>query len=232
MMSDPTGAKDYWNKNIADWGKLYLDASHSGETFDVPRWIEYLYHHTITPIEARLMKKRFELTMDFIHEYVRPGMTAVDVGCGTGVFTVEMLRQGASVVAVDRAQNALELTESLVKSLVPEYARRAEYLLADVSERQLPQSHAVLAMGVTPYVENLSDFYGNILPTTRTFCCLVVDPEHWANVVRKHVSILNVRKLHWFDQSLVDSLLVNHGWKLVSRQRLGTGYIDIAAKYQ
>ena len=65
-MNGSNKAKEYWDKNIANWGKFYLEISHSGESFDAPKWLGLLYHRTIVPIEARLMTQRFELTMNFI----------------------------------------------------------------------------------------------------------------------------------------------------------------------
>lgn len=229
-MSRSNRAKEYWNKNIANWGRLYLEISHSGESFDTPKWLEYLYHRVITPIEAKLMTRRFQLTMNFIEQYVVEGMVAVDVGCGTGIFTVEMLKRGASVKAVDYAQSALHLTKSLVEDVIPEHADKAEYLLMDVSQQRLPESDLVMAMGVTPYLDNLSDFYENILPTTKIFYCLILDPNHWANIMRRHLSILNVRRMNCFERCLVDSLLTKYHWELVSRQTFASGYIDIAVK--
>lgn len=221
-------AKEFWERNIGNWGKFYLDISHSDEEFDAPRWLTRLYRRFITPIEAKLMTQRFNHTISFINRYVRSGTVAVDIGCGTGIFTVEMLRRGASVKAVDIAQSSLALTKSLVEDLVPEHANKVEYLQMDASLQRLPPSDVAIAMGVTPYVVNLADFYNNILPTTNVFYYLVLDPSHWANVVRRFLPILNVRHVHWFDRKLVDSLLAKHGWRLVSRENFASGYLDTA----
>ena len=229
-MSARPRPEDYWNRNIGEWGRLYLNLSHSGEALDAPGWLRVLYRHTVIPIEARLMAERFRLTMEFIARNVRADMTVVDVGCGTGIFTVELLRRGATVKAVDYAPRALELTQALVEKLLPQRACAAEYLLRDVTRERLPDSDLVIAMGVTPYVEDLAAFYANILPTTRMFYCLVLDPRHWANRVRSLLPVLNVRRLHWFERSLVDSLLERHGWKLVERRKFASGYLDAAVR--
>jgi SAM-dependent methyltransferase len=227
MAEDKT--KEYWNKNIESWGKFYLDISHSDEELDAPRWVRSLYRRFIVPLEARLMTERYKLTMAFIDKYVTRNTVVADIGCGTGVFTVEMLRRGARVIAVDVAQASLSLTKSLVDRVVPECAASVEYLLADVVEQRLPNSDVAVAMGVTPYVKDLDAFYGNILPTTKVFYCLILDPMHWANLLRKFIPILNVRNLNWFDAALVDSLLASHQWRLIDRQPFASGYLDISA---
>jgi hypothetical protein len=35
-MSARMRSEDYWNRNIGEWGKFYLNLSHSGEALDAP----------------------------------------------------------------------------------------------------------------------------------------------------------------------------------------------------
>lgn len=229
-MQRSTTAREYWNKNVAEWGKYYLQAWRIQETFDAPRWLKVPYGAFISPLEARLMMKRFHITMDFIRRNVFEGMVVVDVGCGTGIFTVELLKRGAIVKAVDFAQTAIDLTMSNVKENVPKLQGRAEYLLMDVTQERPPCSDLAIAMGVTPYVEDLSRFYYNILATTSMFYCLILDSRHWANLIRKKIPALNVRHMNSFERSFVDSLLERHGWRLLDRQDFGSGFIDTAVR--
>jgi SAM-dependent methyltransferase len=227
-MSRPDKMQDYWNQNIEKWGDLYLDISHSHEALRAPAWLAFLYRKIVIPREAVLMAQRFRLTMSFIDEYVREGMVVADVGCGTGIFTAEMVRRGAHVKAIDFAQNSLNLTRSAVERLAPEKKDRVEYLLMDVSKQRLPDSDVVLAVGVTPYLQDIGPFYDNILPTTKIFYCLILDPSHWANRVRGLLPMLNVRDMHWFAKSEVDSILARHDWELVRRTPFASGYLDLA----
>lgn len=222
-------SKGYWNENIEKWGKLYLQISHSEERLDAPRWLESLYHRIITPIEAKLMTERFQLTMKFIEDHVKRDMVVVDLGCGTGIFTVEMLKRGASVIAVDYAQSSLDLTRKAVEELVPNAVSRISYLLADVTYQALPYSDIVLVMGVTPYVENISSFMGNILPNTKMLYCLFLDPKHWTNRVRRYISVLNVRNLCFFDERVIDELYLKYDWKIIDRKKFASGYLDLAS---
>ena len=219
---------EYWNQNIDKWGKLYLRASHPDERLNAPKWFEYIYHRVVTPIEAKLMTQRYELTINFINQHVKSGMVVVDLGCGTGIFTVEMLRRGANVIAVDYAQSSLDLTKKAVEKLVPDLSCRIQYLLADITNQKLPFSDVVLIMGVTPYVLNINAFFNNILPNTKKIYCLFINPEHWINKLRKLISILNVRKLNFYNMSIIDGLYRQHNWKLIDRQLFATGYLDLA----
>lgn len=229
-MTRPNKTQKYWNENIDKWGDLYLDISHSHEFLHAPGWLDFLYKKIIMPQEARLMAERFRLTMSFIDQYIHEGIVAVDVGCGTGIFTVEMLRRGAQVKAVDFAQSSLNLTKSLVEQLTHDKQGNVEYLLMDVSTQRLPDSDVVMAMGVTPYLREIAPFYDNILPTTKTFYCLILDPSHWANRIRSVLPILNVRDVHWFSKSEIDSILARHDWRLIERRPFASGYLDITRK--
>ena len=222
--------KEYWDKNIKNWGKLYLDISHFNEELVGPKWLNLLYHLFITPLEARLMAERYALTIDFIDQHVHPGTVAADIGCGTGVFTVEMLRRGARVKAIDISERSLSITKSLVEQLVPDHAQSVEFFQLDASLQKLPESDVALAMGVTPYAENLEPFYDNILPTTRVFYCLTLDPRHWANIIRKLLPMLNVRNMRCFDRQTVDALLEKHDWRLIERRNFASGYLDLAVR--
>jgi 2-polyprenyl-3-methyl-5-hydroxy-6-metoxy-1,4-benzoquinol methylase len=219
---------DYWERNIGNFGQFYADMSR--EEFDAPGWLQRIYRRTIMPLEQKLMKKRYEVTMRFIDEYVLPGMTAVDIGCGTGIFTVEMLRRGANVIALDYATSALDITKDLVDRVLPDKSSNVEYLHVDVTEGRLPPSDVAIAMGVTPYVADLEKFYENVLPTTNTFYCLIVDPAHWANRIRKMFPLLNVRRMNFFERSLADSLLNQYDFRLIRRDPFATGYLDLAVR--
>jgi SAM-dependent methyltransferase len=216
--------REYWQRNIEAFGKFYADISE--EEFDSPTWLTFFYKRLILPHEKRLMKVRYERTISFIDRFVKSGMTAVDVGCGTGLFTVEMLRRGARVIAVDYAENALKLTRSMVESSVPDLEGNVEYMLLDVTEKPLPKSDVSIALGVTPYIHNLEAFLANTLTTTERFYCLYLDRRHWANRLRVLLPIFNVRRARFFDSIQVDRILACHHFRLVDREPFATGFLD------
>jgi ubiquinone/menaquinone biosynthesis C-methylase UbiE len=57
---------------------------------------------------------------NIISKYISPGMTILDLGCGTGYFTVEMVRclnNSGKVVAVDVQQGMLDILDQKIKNL-------------------------------------------------------------------------------------------------------------------
>jgi len=92
-------SEEYWNRNISEWGKFYLGISHSGESLkEVPPFVS-AYKASIGRIEARLMKTKYDATMNFVQQSVTEDCVFADLGCGTGIFTLPALRQAASVIA-------------------------------------------------------------------------------------------------------------------------------------
>lgn len=57
------------------------------------------------PADAR--PERFALRRGFLLAHVRPGETVLDLGCGAGEFSEELLQAGASAIGVDVAREAL-----------------------------------------------------------------------------------------------------------------------------
>ncbi len=82
--------------------------------------------------------EHLQLRMRFLIDAVAPGMRVLDVGCGEGLFAAEMLRAGASVVAVDVAEEPLRRARARVEGLD---AR----LLPDSGAWDLPDAHFDLA---------------------------------------------------------------------------------------
>ena len=50
---------------------------------------------------------RWERRVKMLSEHLRPGMTVLELGCGTGYFTQELARSGADVVAIDLSPELL-----------------------------------------------------------------------------------------------------------------------------
>lgn len=219
--------KRYWEENIEKWGSLYLEYSHGNEKLNSATWLDWLYKKTIYRIESHLMKKRYQLTLDFVQCYVQPGTHFNDIGCGIGLFTVAALKQGAFVNAIDFSEMALLETKKRVEKYAPESLSRVTFHHLNAEEEALPAADVALAMGVTPYIKRLDYFYENVLNHCDLFYCLVVDSENFLNRIRHAFPFLNVRNLVFYSKAYVDSLLSPNHSILLSRKNFATGFLDL-----
>lgn len=225
------GYQDYWERNITEWGAFYLDISHGHERLHGPAWLNWIYKHTIVPVEAKLMAKRHELTTAFIRKNVRPGTVFADLGCGTGIFVLEALMQGASKVhAVDFTSSALDTTRRLVEKHAPDKAALIDYHKLDLQADKHPVSDVSICVGVTPYIRNLDGFLSNAVEATKLLFCQFSEPHHWANRLRVLMPFLNVRKLIFHSRRDVDATISRHSATRVEREDFATGFIDTIQK--
>jgi SAM-dependent methyltransferase len=222
--------KDYWDRNISEWGKFYLGTSHSNESLYGPKLFVKVYRSSIGRHEAKLMNKRFNETINLLDSMVKPGVIVADIGCGTGIFTVEILRRGGTVIAVDISESSLSATREAIERLVPTAMDRVSYLQGDVEDLRLMKCDLILAVGVAPYLKDIVGFVRSSLKQSDAIYISLLDRRHWANKIRRYIPQLNVRRLQMADLAACEDAYREVGFKLESRVKLGTGVLDFVLR--
>jgi S-adenosylmethionine-dependent methyltransferase len=100
----------------------------------------------------------FDLTCHFLRKYLRRGQRVLEVGCGTGRYTVELLKRGVQVTAVDFAPGMLAHSKRYLRR--QGYAGKVAHYQADARDmRGVPDGpyDAVLLMGPLYHLVELSD---------------------------------------------------------------------------
>ena len=62
--------------------------------------------------ESPAGKLRWARRVEMLSRHLRPGMSVLELGCGTGYFTRELARSGADVVAIDISRDLLEIAKA------------------------------------------------------------------------------------------------------------------------
>lgn len=62
--------------------------------------------------ESPAGKLRWARRVKMLSSHLRPGMTVLEVGCGTGTFTRELARCGADIIAIDVSPELLEIARA------------------------------------------------------------------------------------------------------------------------
>lgn len=221
----------YWDENITKWGDLYLNISHGHETLRGNRLLTWIYNRTIVPHEARLMKVRYQKTMEFIDQYVKRGTVVTDLGCGTGIFVVQCLIRGAKVNAVDISKESLEITRRNIEKQCPQHADKVTYQQCDAQVTPLQnESDCTICVGVMPYITNKENFLRNLLMPTKIAFIQFSSTNNFFNLIRLVLPFLNVRNLQFQTEQQIKTLAKKIGFKPEKSEVFATGRLITLTK--
>lgn len=110
---------------------------------------------------------------------------AVDLGCGQGFDTAELLRRGWNVVAIDATEEAIE---RLRRRIPDDHAARLETVVARMEDAEIPPADLVYASFSLPYCSRAvfprlwDDIRTAIRPGGRFAGELFGDRDTWASI--------------------------------------------------
>jgi ribosomal protein L11 methyltransferase len=103
------------------WKQHYAIQRVGQRTVIVPSWLEYEPQpgDVVLRLDPGMafgtgLHPTTQLCLAFIEHYVKPGIVAIDLGCGSGILTIAAARQGAAVLALDTDSIAVEATRENV----------------------------------------------------------------------------------------------------------------------
>jgi ribosomal protein L11 methyltransferase len=134
----PLGVRLLEEEDWANAWKQYYTIQRVGErTVIVPSWLEYEDHpgDIVLRLDPGMafgtgLHPTTQLCLALLERYLRPGMSALDLGCGSGILAIAAARQGSKVVALDTDPIAVTATRENV-------ARNDVADLVDVAEGSL-----------------------------------------------------------------------------------------------
>ena len=80
--------------------------------------------------ESPAGKRRWARRVKLLSSHLKPGMTVLELGCGTGTFTRELARSGADVVAIDVSSELLEIARANCSAPNVQYQIQNAYALS------------------------------------------------------------------------------------------------------
>lgn len=136
LNSDAT--RSYFNKIPRQWDALYAHEN----------VVQYFFNRVL----RRALFDRHRLTFEKCGEI--SGATVLDVGCGTGRFSIEFAVRGASrVVGVDFAPSMIDYARSLAAEM--HVSEKCEFLCDNFLEHEFrEQFQIIVAMGFFDYTAN------------------------------------------------------------------------------
>lgn len=156
-MNSPTeGAKLYFDSVPAQWDALY---SH-----------ENRFRYAFNRIMRRGLFQRYELTFDKCGQI--PGSTVLEMGCGTGRYSIEFAKRGAAgVVGIDFAPSMIEFSQGMAKNMGVENV--STFMQGDVRTLAFHEPFdVVLAIGLFDYIADAESVVNVAAQlTSRVFLC-------------------------------------------------------------
>lgn len=105
--------------------------------------VEYYNEWFTTPIGKLVLETEQELINRFVD--ASPGDTILDAGCGTGIFTIDFLKAGATVTGIDISHRMLLNAVTALKNL-PFYAVQGNMLTLPFPDDEFDKTVSITAL--------------------------------------------------------------------------------------
>jgi len=206
--------KDFWDRESERFDAIY---SHKKSRFAVLldksfRWAMY---------------RRFEFTLkqsEPIHT-----KTFLDVGCGTGRYSLGLARRGAKkVVGIDVSGRMIEVSRKLAQKEGME--GKARFILTDIMEYEPDEAFDIcIGMGLLDYIKNPLPTLTRIRGLTREKAFLSFPVLwSWRTLPRKLRLGLKRCPVYFYTRRRIYGLLTDAGFKRIIIKKMGPMYFVIA----
>ncbi|MFQ6104613.1 MAG: class I SAM-dependent methyltransferase [Candidatus Glassbacteria bacterium] len=137
------------------------------------------------------LRKRFILTFEYLESQGAHASRVLEVGCGMGRLTVELLREGHSVICNDITQRAIQVTQARIEEAVNKgyldetIHRNLSFVVGDAVNTEFPEADFCIALGVIDYIGRPTDFLTNVRKSSPHFLFTFPMRYHWKTIPRK-----------------------------------------------
>jgi 2-polyprenyl-3-methyl-5-hydroxy-6-metoxy-1,4-benzoquinol methylase len=135
--NDVKGAKQYFDRIPKQWDAFYSHES----------WLTYL----VNKLLRKGLYRRYQLAFQHIGDLT--GATVLDIGCGTGRYSIECAKRGAKrVVGIDFALHMIEFSNNIAAQMG--VSDTCEFICGDFLTHTFNESFdVVLALGFFDYIK-------------------------------------------------------------------------------
>ncbi len=146
MNSEEKGAQEYFDKVPEQWDALY--AHENKLKYGINKWLR------------KGLFARHELTFEHCGDL--SGAKVLDIGCGTGRFSIECAKRDADrVVGIDFAPSMIEFSQKIAEQMG--VAEKCQFICDDFLSHQFDeQFDIVLALGVFDYIKEPEPIFKKI----------------------------------------------------------------------
>ena len=139
---------------------------------------------------SALFKERYSVWEEMIAKYCNSSYVALDLGCGSGVFSVVLAKKSKAVVAVDASSSMLQNSRKKAKSLG---LKNISFLQANIESLHLildQKFDIVICSSVLEYVYSLHDVLSTVSCLTKKDGLFLFSMPNSQSIYRKIEPIL------------------------------------------
>lgn len=218
-MSDPRARQtDYWNRQAQAFHRIYCHEK---------PWLLNL----LDRVFRRDMYERFAFAMEASAPI--EGRRFLDVGCGSGVYSVELAKRGAAhVTGLDIAQDMLRLCREAAEA--EGLADRCEFVRSDLLRFGTGVAFDVtLGIGLFDYIADPLAVLRKMREVTRDRVILSFPRlGTWRAPVRWVRLSLRGCEVHFYTKRRIDRLMAEAGLQVHTLERVGNLYCVVAIPQQ
>ncbi len=143
-MKDEKGVKDFFSSYAEDFDSIYGDGK--------PR---NLFNRITDKLFRQSMYERYKRTIDFLTD--SNVKTILDVGCGSGRYSLDLAKNGMTVTGVDLAQEMLNIAKTNSQKLG---FKSNTYIVGSYFDIEIDKKHeASILMGLFDYISNPEELF-------------------------------------------------------------------------
>lgn len=174
----------------------------------------------------RQMYNRMELTFEFLKKVKIKRV--IDVGCGSGRYTVELAKRGFEVVGVDFSERMISLArEQAEKEGVSEHCR---FICGDFLNLELQKFDIAIAMGFFDYFDNPEPLIGKLHSMVKEYLIASFPVLYsYKTPFRKVKLLLKGCPVNFYTKRRVESLLDR--WEIIILKKFPAEYFVVATPY-
>jgi len=194
-----------------------FDSIYTGDKGPLSRWLDRVFRWD--------MYERYTRT---VGECSEPGLEVLDIGCGSGRFSVAVAKAGArEVVGLDFAEAMLGIAQGLAEK--EGVGERCTFQTADFMEHGFDREFDVaLAIGLFDYVPDPLPFLKKMRRLSRKKIVATFPLKWtWRAPVRKVRLALRGCPVYFFTKPQVEKLMADAGFTSATVERIGKIYFVV-----